>query len=128
MSNPGENDLVTRLLDGIGSYSDQGIVGTQAGLIREAAAKLTAADARIVAYASENARLKGIAQEAEAERAAAEARLSEALKALEPFATDADIYDNQDIDDGEKSFCDNITVGDIRRARAALRATGRDKR
>lgn len=44
---------------------------------------------------------------------------SVAVKALEPFATDADIYDGQDIDDGEKSFNDNITVGDLRRARAA---------
>lgn len=43
--------------------------------------------------------------------------------ALKPFATDADIYDDQGIDDGEKSFKDNITVGDLRRARAALAAS-----
>ncbi|MCP2134541.1 hypothetical protein J2S28_001593 [Rhizobium sp. SLBN-94] len=47
---------------------------------------------------------------------------SVAVKALKPFATDADIYDGQDIDDGEKSFNDNITVGDLRRARAAYDA------
>lgn len=40
--------------------------------------------------------------------------------ALMPFATDADIYDDQGIDVGEKSFKDNITVGDLRRARSAL--------
>ena len=40
--------------------------------------------------------------------------------ALIPFATDADIYDDQGIDDGEKSFKDNLTVGDLRRARSAL--------
>ncbi|MGN7710811.1 hypothetical protein [Agrobacterium radiobacter] len=44
------------------------------------------------------------------------------VKALKPFATDADIYDGQDIDDGEKSFNDNITVGDLRRARTAYAA------
>jgi hypothetical protein len=47
---------------------------------------------------------------------------SVAVRALKPFATDADIYDGQDIDDGEKSFNDNITVGDLRRARAAYAA------
>ncbi len=40
--------------------------------------------------------------------------------ALMPFANDASIYDGPDMDDGEKSFNDNITIGDIRRARAAL--------
>ncbi|MQB37652.1 hypothetical protein DXT97_12700 [Agrobacterium tumefaciens] len=64
-------------------------------------------------------------------RAALEAALSAAepqpapsvaVNALKPFATDADIYDGQDIDDGEKSFNDNITVGDLRRARAAYAA------
>lgn len=45
-----------------------------------------------------------------------------AVRALKPFATDADIYDGEDIDDGEKSFNDNITVGDLRRARTALAA------
>ncbi|MDP9854552.1 hypothetical protein J2854_001737 [Agrobacterium tumefaciens] len=47
---------------------------------------------------------------------------SVALKALKPFAADADIYDGQNIDDGEKSFNDNITVGDLRRARTAYAA------
>jgi hypothetical protein len=54
------------------------------------------------------------------QRKALEAKLAAAEKALEPFATDADIYDDQDIEDGEKSFNDNITVGDLRKARAVL--------
>lgn len=37
-----EQDIVEQLLAGIGSYGDDGIVGTRAGLIREAAATITA--------------------------------------------------------------------------------------
>jgi NTP pyrophosphatase (non-canonical NTP hydrolase) len=46
--------------------------------------------------------------------------VEEIRAAFQPFATDADIYDDQGFCDSEKSFKDNITVGDLRRARAAL--------
>ena len=45
-------------------------------------------------------------------------------KALFPFATDADIYDGPAYADEEKLFNDNITIGDLRRVRAALQQQG----
>jgi hypothetical protein len=59
---------------------------------------------------------------------ALQAELAKAREALKPFSTDADIYDGQDIDDGEKSFNDNITVGDLRRAREVYRALQQKER
>lgn len=53
---------------------------------------------------------------------ALETRLAAAKLALQPFATDADVYDGQSIDDYNKSFNDNLTVGDLRRARTAWKA------
>lgn len=53
-------------------------------------------------------------------------RVEELEAALKPFATDADIYDGQDISDGEKSFNDNVTVGDLRRARALIKEQKKD--
>jgi|GEM_PF-6022199 len=56
------------------------------------------------------------------EKEALETQLAAAKLALQPFATDADVYDGQSIDDYNKSFNDNLTVGDLRRARTAWKA------
>lgn len=82
------SDIVERLLRGIDSYGDTGIVGTQAGLIREAASEITRLRAQVAEQEATIRRLQDRASKdaetfGERVRAAVEAEREACAKAAE---------------------------------------------
>ena len=73
-----------------------------------------------IAYGSDS----NIMHEAATALAKAQARIAELEGALKPFVVAADGLNDDTPDDAEVDYTDNLLIGDLRRARAALKGEG----